>query len=180
MAISYSWRLLCWNGQCSGYAVDKIFYDEKEAIARGEAYKVVHPTWKELHYKIIPMCSMQRETYDTLLARVAEFERENTTLKSNLDYANATQNTYIKSAEQTISELRAENERLKDKIVQQCDSIDENLNTASRLIIERDQLRTKLQLAREALEKIALGESQFDNVDHMHTAREMLAKLEEM
>ena len=34
------------------------------------------------------------------------------------------------------------------------------------------------KIALDALKKIASGESQFDNVDHMHTAREALEKID--
>lgn len=39
-------------------------------------------------------------------------------------------------------------------------------------------LEIKLHLAKDGLREISRGEAQFDNVDHMYTARETLKKLE--
>lgn len=45
---------------------------------------------------------------------------------------------------------------------------------------ENAKLKEALKVLRNAVQQIGLGESQFDNVDHMYTAREALKKSDEI
>jgi len=47
----------------------------------------------------------------------------------------------------------------------------------NKMLNDLTQAQADIEVLRGALEKIARGESQFDNVDHMYTAREALAKV---
>jgi chromosome segregation ATPase len=73
-----------------------------------------------------------------------------------------------------IATLKKENEKLKSLFSVQLDVMEQNKNMTTEIVA----LKSKLEIAVEALKISALGETQFDGVEAMHAARKALKEIE--